>query len=146
MLSAPSVTIQQTTREVKSGTGPLSSSPLSVPSGSTTKTSQVSGQGSQWWQGAKTSGPSQSVPSSVKPSPIVTSASPPVGRPTPSPSPQRVVQPPARTQGKVVGSRMKMVYHRPSCRWAMQISYRNRTEFYGVASLPDTFSALRHID
>ena len=133
MLSAPSVTIQQTTREVKSGTGHQPSPPLSVPSGTTTPTSPGSRQRSPWWQGAKTSGPSQPISRSVSPSPSVTSkSSPPVIQPAPNPS-QRVVPPAARTQGKVVGSRIRMIYHRPSCHWAMKISYRNRAEFYGVA-------------
>ena len=67
MQSAPAVTVQQTTREVKPGTGALSSSPLSVPRRSIPKTSPVSGQGSQWWQGAKTSGPSPPVSSPMPP-------------------------------------------------------------------------------
>jgi hypothetical protein len=70
-----------------------------------------------------TSGPTTAPP---------TSTTVPVAGPPKRPSPFGSSTSGAATA--VVGSRIRQIYHRPSCKWAYRISSRNRVAFNSVAS------------
>jgi micrococcal nuclease len=36
-------------------------------------------------------------------------------------------------QASFVGSKIRSVYHKPTCKWAIKISYRNRVQFRSLA-------------
>jgi Metal binding domain of Ada len=54
-------------------------------------------------------------------------------RPSPPVYPPPVARPSAPARMALVGSRIRMIYHKPHCRWAQQISFRNRVQFSSVA-------------
>lgn len=91
-----------------------------------------------------------SPPVYTPPQPVRTPATPPppapvFTQPRPSPQPPAPIFQPAPTppirrpatsssgSGAVVGSRVRSVYHRPSCRWTAKISLRNRRQFSSAA-------------
>jgi len=73
-----------------------------------------------------TASPSVSIP-------IPAARSAPVTRSQPAPS--RVSTKRTTTVGNVslVGSKIRLIYHKPSCKWAIKISYRNRVQFTSEA-------------
>ena len=84
-----------------------------------------------------------SHPIYTPPQPVRVPMSPagPVAQPRPTPQPLTPVFQPATAppvprpaasslgRGHVVGSRVRSIYHRPSCHWAAKISLRNRRQF-----------------
>lgn len=75
--------------------------------------------------------PARSIP--IQPPPAARPAPPPaVALPsTTTTSPAPIPAPVA--QMTLVGSKIRLVYHKPSCRWAAKISHRNRIEFHAEA-------------
>jgi hypothetical protein len=84
--------------------------------------------------------PRQAVQSSTVPTPpahVATIPAAPITRPAPSPTStvgSSVSSRAAVAQMALVGSRIRLVYHKPSCKWVMKISYRNRIQFGSVAA------------
>jgi serine/threonine protein kinase len=69
----------------------------------------------------------------VRSTPALNPAPRPVPRsPVTSPSTIPTNPTPAR-QTILVGSRIRLIYHKPNCKWALKISYRNRIEFHTLA-------------
>ena len=61
-----------------------------------------------------------------RPAPVTVQPPPPV-------TPRPVSQHPSPAYAALVGSRIRMIYHKPNCRWAQKISFRNRVQFSSVA-------------
>jgi hypothetical protein len=49
-------------------------------------------------------------------------------------SPQRVPSTPPVSAGQFVGSKIRFIYHRPTCEWALKMSRRNRVSFASIAA------------
>ena len=75
------------------------------------------------------------IPSIPVPSTYVKSPSSPRPVPFPKPSfrPRTASSSVSVAQASFVGSKIRSVYHKPTCKWAMKISYRNRVQFRSLA-------------
>jgi len=69
---------------------------------------------------------SATAPAPARPVPVVVRPSPPISQPA-------VLRPSTSGHVALVGSRIRLIYHRPHCRWAMKISFRNRVQFSSAA-------------
>lgn len=79
-----------------------------------------------------------SQPASWTPSPSVSIRTPtprsvPVIRSQPAPSRVSANRTMIVGTAPLVGSKIRLIYHKPSCKWAVKISYRNRVQFSSEA-------------